>query len=275
MAERPTITSASNPRIKAALRLRDRAEREATGLTLIDGAREIRRAAEAGVAIETAFVASASVRTDDALAALVAVRRSGAELVEVTEAVLARLGFGDRSDGLVVVARRPATGLADLPSLPAAPLVVVVDEVEKPGNLGAILRTADGAGADALIVADPRTDPFNPNAIRASLGTVFTVPLAVAPADEVRAWLREHGIRVVATVVGAERSYAAADLRGPVAIVLGSEAEGLGKGWTEAGVEPVSLPMHGVADSLNVAATAAVLLYEAVRQRSVLGDRAD
>ena len=275
MADRPTITSAANPRIRAALRLRDRAEREATGLTLIDGAREIRRAAEAGISIATAFVASPSVRTEDALAALVAVRRSGAELVEVSDAVLARLGFGDRNDGLVVVARRPPTGLADLPTLPPAPLLVVVDEVEKPGNLGAILRTADGAGADALLVADPRTDPFNPNAIRASLGTVFSVPIAVAPAGAVRAWLEERSIRIVATVVGAERSYAEADLTGAVAIVLGSEAEGLGAAWTAAGVEAVSLPMHGVADSLNVAATAAVLLYEAVRQRAVTPDRAD
>ena len=146
--------------------------------------------------------------------------------------------------------------------------MVVLEGVEKPGNLGAVLRSADGAGANALIVADPRTDLFNLNVIRASAGTVFGVPLAVAPADAVITWLRERGIRIVATRVGAA-AYTDADLRGPLAIALGSETEGLSEQWAGAGIEAVSLPMLGIADSLNVSVTAAVLLYEARRQRGL------
>jgi TrmH family RNA methyltransferase len=167
---------------------------------------------------------------------------------------------------VVAVIRTPPTGLDRL-DVSDASLVVVAEGVEKPGNLGAILRSADGAGADALIVADPRTDPFNPNAIRASLGTIFSVPLAAATSVETLAWLSERGIRPVAATVRAEAVYADIDLRGPIAIVLGSEARGLTDTWGDPGVLAVRIPMHGVADSLNVSVAAAVLLYEARRQR--------
>jgi RNA methyltransferase, TrmH family len=151
--------------------------------------------------------------------------------------------------------------------LPADPLVLVIEALEKPGNLGAVLRSADGAGVDAVIAASPRTDLFNPNAIRASAGTVFSVPLAAASSGDVMAWLRRNGIRVVAARVEAERAYTDADLRGPVAIALGAETDGLTDAWSGDGVEAVNLPMLGMADSLNVSVTAAVLAYEARRQR--------
>ena len=147
--------------------------------------------------------------------------------------------------------------------------MVVLEGVEKPGNLGAVLRSADGAGADALIVADPRTDPFNPNVIRASAGTVFGVPLAVAPADAVIAWLRERGIRIVATRVDAAARTPTPTCAARSRSRSGSETEGLTEQWTGAGIEAVSLPMLGIADSLNVSVTAAVLLYEARRQRGL------
>jgi RNA methyltransferase, TrmH family len=152
-------------------------------------------------------------------------------------------------------------------------LIVVVEAVEKPGNLGAVLRTADGAGANAVIAADARTDPFNPNAIRASLGTIFTLPVVAAAATETLGWLIDRGIRPVAAIVDAPTDYAAVDLRGPVAVILGSEAEGLTAGWHDPRVTPVSIPMLGTADSLNVSIAAAILLYEAVRQRSLPTDR--
>jgi TrmH family RNA methyltransferase len=148
------------------------------------------------------------------------------------------------------------------------PLVVVVEAVEKPGNLGAILRTADGAGADAVIAADARTDLFNPNAIRASLGTIFALPVAAAPSGEVLERLASAGARILAARVDADGLYTEADLRGPLAVVLGSEAEGLTSAWDDPRVEPVRIPMRGAADSLNVSVAAAVLLYEAVRQRA-------
>ena len=199
---------------------------------------------------------------------LARLRATGVEPQPVAPALLDRLAYGDRSEGALAVVRAPATRL-DALRLPADPLLVVLEAVEKPGNLGAILRTADAAGADAVVAADPRTDPFNPNVIRASLGTAFTVPLAVAAAAEARAWLAAHGIRVVAARPDAGEVYTAADLRGAVALVVGAEAEGLTAGWTGPGVEPVRIPMLGIADSLNVSVAAAVLLYEARRQRGL------
>jgi TrmH family RNA methyltransferase len=148
--------------------------------------------------------------------------------------------------------------------------VGILEDVEKPGNLGAVCRSADGAGLDALIAAGTTAapaDPWNPNAVRASLGTVFTVPLAVASTGNVLAWLRDRGLRVVAARVDGSMPYAEADLRGPVALVLGSEATGLTEAWSGEDVTAVRLPMRGRADSLNVAAAAAILFYEARRQR--------
>jgi TrmH family RNA methyltransferase len=266
------ISSLTNPRVKAAVRLRDRRERDATGLTIVDGAREILRALDAGVEVAEAFVAPGLLRTPDALAAAARLRATGGA-IEATPAVLAKVAFGDRSDGVIAIVRVPDRRLDDL-ELPAEPLLVVVEGVEKPGNLGAVLRSADGAGVDAVIVADPLTDPLNPNAIRASLGTIFTVPIATATAAATRDWLVTRGIRPVAAIVGATVAYTAADLTGSVAIVLGSEAEGLTDTWRDGAVEAVSIPMLGAADSLNVSIAAAVLLYEAIRQRSGRANRA-
>jgi TrmH family RNA methyltransferase len=236
-------------------------------MTLVDGAREVLRAIEAGVEVEEVFVCQPLVSTADGEAALAAAA-TRAEIVDVGERAFERLAFGERAEGVIAVVRPPSTDLDRL-DLPHDPLVVVVEGVEKPGNLGAILRSADGAGVDALIAADPRTDLFNPNAIRASLGTIFALPLAIAGAGAALEWLAGHGIRPIAARVDAARRYTEADLTGAAAIVLGSEAEGLTDAWRDPRVEAVRLPMHGVADSLNVAATAAVLLYEARRQRDV------
>ncbi|HET7031354.1 MAG TPA: RNA methyltransferase [Candidatus Limnocylindrales bacterium] len=264
---RPAITSLTNPRVKAAVRLRDRREREATGLTLVDGAREILRALDAGVALDTTFLAPDLVRSPDAIA--VADRLSRREsTIEVSPDVLAKVAFGDRSDGVVAVVTVPRPRLDDV-ALPEDPLVVVVEGVEKPGNLGAILRSADGAGVDAVVVADPRTDVFNPSAIRASLGTIFALPVVSASSADALTWLRDRGIRPVAAIVEASVPYVAADLRGPLAIVLGSEAGGLSEAWRVPDVVAISIPMAGIADSLNVSVAAAVVLFEAVRQRAV------
>ena len=263
------ITSLTNPRVKAAVRLRDRREREATGLTIVDGAREILRALDAGVRVETAFVAPDLLRTPDARA--VAERLAGRpSTIEASPAVLTKVAFGERSDGVVAIVETPTTTLEDLEGrLPGSPLIVVVEGVEKPGNLGAVLRSADGAGATAVLVVDPLTDPFNPNAIRASLGTIFTLPVVTSGSGEARTWLADHGIRAVAAVVDAATPYTEADLTGPLALVLGSEATGLSGAWRDGAAEPVSIPMAGVADSLNVSIAAAVLLFETVRQRGV------
>jgi TrmH family RNA methyltransferase len=270
----PTLASPSNPRIRSVARLRDRRERDASGNTLVDGAREVRRALEAGVEVVEAFVCEPLLAGKDARVALDLLADRRVPVTSTTEAAFSKIAFGDRAEGLIAVVRSPSLRLDDL-TLPTDPLLVVVESIEKPGNLGAILRSADGAGADAVIAASPRTDLANPNVIRASAGTYFAVPLAAAPTGEIIAWLQRRRVRVVAARVETERSYDEADLTGPLAIVLGSEAEGLTDAWQAADMETVRLPMHGIADSLNVSVAAAVLLYEARRQRDRHRDRPD
>jgi TrmH family RNA methyltransferase len=268
------LASPSNPRIKATARLRDRRERDVTGLTLVDGAREVRRAMASTIEVVEAFVCEPLLAGEDARAALDVLREREVPTTSTTEAAFSKLAFGDRADGLVAVVRIPPMRLTDL-RLPDEPLVVVVESVEKPGNLGAVLRSADGAGADALIAASPRTDLFNPNAIRASAGTIFSVPIASAPTADVLAWLRERAIRILATRVDAEPLYTQVDLTGPVAVAFGGEAQGLSDAWRADDISAVRLPMRGIADSLNVSVSAAVVLYEARRQRDERSGAAD
>jgi TrmH family RNA methyltransferase len=268
------LTSRTNPRVVEVAALRTRRERERHGLTLVDGVREIRRAIDAGASVVEVFSCDLLLAGPEAKAALDAIRATGTRLTPVNETVFAKLAFGERAEGLLAVIRIPDLRLERL-TLPADPLVVVIEAVEKPGNVGAVLRSADGAGADALIAASPRTDLYNPNAIRASAGTVFSVALAAATSPDVLAWARAGGLRIVTTRVDAERSYVDADLRGPLAIVLGAETDGLTDVWHGEAVEAVRIPMHGTADSLNVSVSAAILLYEARRQRGRHDGRAD
>ena len=265
-----SISSLSNPRVKAAVRLRDRRERETTGFTLVEGGRELLRAIGGAVAIDHAFVCRALVTGPDAGAALDSLETSAVPLVDVSAEVFAKVAFGDRSEGIVAIIRSPAARLDDL-APGSLPLVIAVESVEKPGNLGAIMRTADAVAASAVIAADPRTDIFNPNAIRASLGTIFRVPVAVATAIQTLNWLIAKGVTPIAARVDAPDPYAATDLGGPIAIVLGSETAGLSSTWDDPRVRSVRIPMLGAADSLNVSVAAAVLLFEARRQRSALG----
>ena len=261
----PEITSPKNPRIAAAAALRDRRARDEAGLTLVDGLRELERALAGGARPEEVFVDLA--RIDAPGRAIIAqARRQGALVLPTSGPALDKLAYGDRAEGIVATIRIPDLALASL-HLPEDPLVVVLEGVEKPGNLGAVLRSADGAGADAVILADPRTDLFNPNAIRASLGSIFAMPLAAGPSADVGADLERRGITVVTARVDAEDLYTDVDLTGPLAIVLGSEADGLTDRWPAPPSRPVRLPMLGVGDSLNVSIAAAVLLYEARRQR--------
>jgi TrmH family RNA methyltransferase len=266
MTDHPArISSAVNPRIKAAAALRERVERDRRGLTIVDGVRELGRAVEAGAAVEEAFACPEEIG-DDAARLVRLLRDRGVPVIEVSESVLGRLAFGERAEGIVAVVRMSPLDIERLTIGPDA-LLVVLEGVEKPGNLGAVLRSADGAGADAVLVADPRTDPWNPNVIRASLGTIFSVPVAVATAARTRAWLADQAVAMVTARVDATLLYTETDMRGPTAIILGSEATGLGEAWTGPGLTAVRVPMRGAADSLNVSVTAAILLYEARRQR--------
>jgi RNA methyltransferase, TrmH family len=264
------INSPYNPRIKDTVRLRDRRHRDKQGRTLIDGVRELQRALGAGVQLIMAFVCESLCRGAETQSLLATLASSGCEVLHVSESVFEKLAFGQRAEGVVAVAETPRPTLQSLiaaTTTNAAPLVAVLEGVEKPGNVGAVLRSADAAGVSAVIVANPRTDLYNPNAIRASLGTIFTIPVCEATSGEALAWLRENGYAILAARVDGAVPYTAADFRGPTAIVLGSEAAGLSSVWAGDDVQAVRLPMLGVADSLNVSATAAVLFYEALRQR--------
>jgi TrmH family RNA methyltransferase len=261
----PVITSTKNPRVAAAVALRDRRARDEAGLTLVDGVRELSRAIDGGARVVEVFVDDAGI-IDSAREVVDRALAVGATITKVGGAVLGRLAYGDRSEGLVATVAIPDLRL-DALTFPENPLVIVLEAVEKPGNLGAVLRSADGAGVDAVVLADPRTDPFNPNAVRASLGTIFATRLAQGSSSDVRAWLAGAGLRILAARVDGSVPYADVDLGGGVALVFGSEAEGLTDAWSGDGVTAIRLPMLGVADSLNVSITAAVLAYEARRQR--------
>ena len=263
---KPTITSEQNQQIRDALRLRDRRRRAERQAFLIDGLREISCASDCGLVIVTAFVNEVH-RQKPAVDELAArLTTAGTVVHEVAAKAFQRLAYGDRDDGMVAVAEMPSSSLATL-ALPPSPLVVVVEGLEKPGNLGAVLRCADGAGADVVLVAEGITDLYNPNVVRASMGTLFALDVIEVSTPEAMEWLRRKKLSIVAARPNGDHRYDEVDLRRPTAIVLGSEAEGLSGAWQADDIETVSLPMLGCADSLNVSAAAAVLLYEAVRQR--------
>ena len=231
--------------------------RQKQGRILIEGRRELARAVEAGVNILELFVHELPSE---------GLPDCAAEIIDVSKPVFEKLSFGSRAEGVLAVAETPRPKL-DEAELPDAPLVAVLEGVEKPGNVGAVLRSADAAGVSALIVADAGTDLFNPNAIRASLGAIFTVPTFAATAAETLDWLRRQKLNIFAARVDGSIPYAEADYRGGCAIVLGAEATGLTSTWTTDDTTAIRLPMLGEVDSLNVSATAAVLFYEALRQR--------
>jgi TrmH family RNA methyltransferase len=262
------ITSRQNVRVKEAAKLRDARQRQKQRRFVIDGGREILRAVDCGIEVVEAFLCEPLVRDEESQAAAARLRQVATVVATVSEEVFEKLSFGERASGVLAVARTPAKGLEQL-ELPDAPLIAVIEGVEKPGNVGAILRSADGAGVDAVIVADPRTDLFNPNTIRASLGTVFSASVCTAGTEEALAWLRQRDVSVYAARPDADLLYTQARYGRAAAIVLGSEAEGLSAKWSAVDVTGVRLPMCGMADSLNVSATAAVLFYEVQRQRHV------
>ncbi len=260
------LTSVQNPRVKAAARLRERSGRDEQGRIIIDGVREIGRAVAAGVELVEVYFVADLCRDEEHEQLLAAADQARSALIEVAPHVMEKLSFGQRVEGIVAVAQTPQRRLDNL-KLTGDALVAVVEGVEKPGNLGAIVRTADAAGVAAVLVADGGTDLYNPNAIRASLGAIFSLPVVAVSGAEALAWLREQQFRLFAARVDAEIEYTAVDFRGRVAIALGSEAHGLSDRWRAAEVSGIRLPLLGSVDSLNLSATAAVLFYEALRQR--------
>lgn len=263
------ITSASNPRIKGLVRLRNRRERDRSGRFLIEGYREIGRALGAGITLDELYVARGLFLGNNEATLAVQAAATGTEIIEVGDAAFARASYRDRPEGLIAVARQFPTALADI-ELSGNPLLLVVEAIEKPGNLGTMLRTADAAAATAVIVADPNTDPFNPNVVRASLGTLFTVPIAVTDTAAAIEWLQAHRVKVLAATPAGAEAHHAVDLTGPTALVVGSEQYGLSDAWLEAADARIVIRMPGSMDSLNAAMASGILLFEAVRQREHL-----
>ena len=264
------ITSSQNPKIKAALKLNDRRERNKSGLFLIEGFRELKRAVEAHVQIRSLFVCPEFFLGENEEDLIEQVQKQGGEIIPCAPHIFEKLSYRDRPDGLLGIAVQMKHQLADLTSRIGEgkpPFLIVAEAIEKPGNLGTILRSADAAGAHGVIVCDRCTDIYNPNVVRASVGTLFTLPVIEAQSKETLSWLKERSIQVVAATPSAPKEFTQADLRGAVAIAVGTEQLGLSKTWMDAADICVRIPMHGVADSLNVATATTLLLYEVVRQR--------
>ncbi len=262
------VTSASNPRLKAVLALRRRRVREDEGRTVVDGYEELALALDAGIVPDSVLHCPELMLDPVSQGALVERARAlGSTTVRLSRAVFEKVAYREGPDGFLAVVPVAGVPLDDL-VLPPDPLVLVCEGLEKPGNLGAVLRTADAAGVAAVVAADPVTDWGNPNVVRASKGTVFTVPVASATTEEVVRWLARHGIRLVATTPDARLAHTDVDYRGGVAIAVGTEKEGLTEAALRSAAESVRIPMAGRVNSLNAATAAAVVVYEAVRQRS-------
>jgi TrmH family RNA methyltransferase len=273
-----SITSPQNPRVKRVIKLNDRRTRDEVKQTVVEGVREVRQALSRGVVPVEAYLCPELIDNPEAETAAQHLRTIAAtgmsEMFLVSPEVFAKMAYRGESGGLLMVIAYRSIGLDDL-QFRGAPFLVVVEEAEKPGNLGAVLRTADAAGVDAIIVPAPSdsrgTDLHNPNVIRASLGAYFTVPTVATSHETAIGWLREHGITIVAATPAADALYTDTDLRGPVAVAVGSEAWGLSETWLAAADRRARIPMAGAVDSLNLSASAALLMYEVVRQRGMGG----
>ena len=264
------ITSTQNPRIKHLLLLQQKsAQRKAEGIFVVEGRREVEHCLEAGFRLRTVFVCE-EISSPSPPPNLPLRGEASFEVIPVSRNVYERIAYRGGTEGIVAVVEERKTKLSDL-KLSPSPLIVVLESVEKPGNLGAVLRSADAAGADAVVVCDPLTDLYNPNLIRSAVGALFTVPCVACSTDECIAFFKERGIQILTAQLQDSKLYYDTPMTGPTAIVMGTEATGLTDQWREAADAHIRIPMLGRLDSLNVSVSAAILLFEAVRQRSFPG----
>lgn len=266
-----SLTSLQNPRIKQLVKLRDRPERDQTGDFLIEGYREVLRAFDAGRKIEALFICPDLFLGSNEQGLIQRIANSGSKVYTCNEQVFRKISYRDRPDGILARAPQRHLSLDDLDKLlqkKKNPFLVVAEAIEKPGNLGTILRSSDAVGLDALIVCDKCTDIHNPNVVRASVGTLFTVPVVEAKGRETLEWLKKKQIAIVAATPSATKEFTQVDLSGPIAIAVGTEQLGLSDLWMNESDIKVRIPMLGVADSLNVAMATTLLLYETLRQRN-------
>ena len=257
------ITSAQNPRIKNLLVLQQKSrERRKQNLLVVEGLRETGIAVANGFSVAELFVCH-EIADEESYARIA----GNAEITTISQAVYEKLAYREGSDGCIALLEPRWMKISEV-RLRSKPLVIVLEAVEKPGNLGAILRTADAVNADAVIVCDPLTDIFNPNIIRSSVGCVFSRQVVACSTDEAQLWLKEKGFTSYAAELEASSPYHTFDFRGAVAFVMGTEADGLTRKWIDFCDERIIIPMLGSIDSLNVSVSTAVLVYEAMRQRN-------
>lgn len=269
------ITSLQNPKLKFLLQLQQKSsERRKAGLFVVEGRRELMHCMEAGYVVDTVFWCPAVKAGTDSPSVLPDVQGhlpmlpNGVHLFEVSREVYEKMAYRGSTEGIVAEVHTRQFTLHDL-SLPESPLIVVLESVEKPGNLGAILRSADASGVDAVIVCDPLTDLYNPNLIRSSVGAAFTVPCVACSSGECIDFLQQKGIQILTAQLQDSHLYYDIDMSRPTAIVMGTESTGLTDQWRQAADSHIRIPMLGRIDSLNVSVSAAILMYEAVRQRAV------
>lgn len=253
------ISSTANSRIKEIIKLQSSRERRKTGQIIIEGSREIELALKADFNILEIYHCP-DIYQDS-------IPETRAELIEVSQPVFAKIAYKENPEGLLAIAEPKFLKLADIKTA-KNPLIIVLENVEKPGNLGAILRTAYAAKIDAVIVNEPQTDIYNPNVIRASMGHIFTVPTVIADTKKTITWLKENDIKAYATAITAQENYTEVNYKKVSAIVMGTENSGLSREWLEAADKQIIIPMQAGMDSLNVSVSTAIVIYEALRQRS-------
>lgn len=266
------ITSLQNPRVKNVVRMSNRRHRDRLGQTVVEGVREASLALQKGIIPVEAFICPDYLDDSEEQELMLHLDPKQTRIFEVTPAIFDKMAYRGGSGGILLVIPYLNLTLEDL-IVSENSLFAVVDGAEKPGNLGAILRTADAAGLDALLLTGAEgegTDIHNPNVIRASLGAFFTVPVVTAAREDVFYWLRTNGVTAVATTPEAEKEFTAVSYKGPTAIIMGSEADGLGSQWLDAADLLVKIPMLGEVDSLNLSVSTALMLYEALRQRALI-----
>ncbi len=257
------ISSISNSKIKAVQKLEKSGNRKESGLFTVEGKKEIELCAEAGYEITELYYCSELIKGELLTQKTMAHK---AQYIEITLPVFQKIAYRDSSDGYLAVVRSKYQSL-DALKLSQVPLIIILESIEKPGNLGAILRTADAAQVDAVIVCDKKTDIFNPNTIRSSLGCVFTKQIVCCSNEECLSWLRTKNIRTYSAALTATEWYHEQNFSEATALVFGTEAEGLSKFWLEKCDQQIKIPMQGKIDSLNVSGSCAIITYEARRQR--------
>lgn len=264
------ITSAQNDAVKHLVKLRDRRKREKEQLTILEGYRELTRAVEYGMELVECYFSPQHFLGENEYPLLESLAESGIPVRELAPQLLEKVTYRDRPEGLLAVAKMRRHTLDDLPVDPKG-LYLVAETVEKPGNLGSMLRSADAVNATGVIICERGTDIYNPNVIRASTGALFSVPLAECDNQSAKEWLKKHNILTLAATPHTDNCYTDVDLTQGVAIVVGAEQTGLTDFWMNGADLPVVIPMLGKIDSLNVATATTILLYEAVRQRKFPG----